>query len=151
MNESSDFHDLIAALDARGVEFVIVGAFALAFHARPRATGDIDVWVRPTPENAKRLLSALSDFGFGSLGLTEADILSGKVIQLGYPPVRVDLLTDLDGVSAEEVWAERVAGKFGDKPAHYMSKRCLIKNKKATGRPQDLADLNALGAEERPG
>ena len=145
MSEPSDFRDFIAALDARGVEFVIVGAFSLAYHGRPRATGDIDVWVRPTPENAKRLLSALTDFGFGSLGLTESDILSGKVIQLGYPPVRIDLMTDLDGVTAEEVWAERVAGKFGDKPANYMSKRCLILNKKATGRPQDLADIDALG------
>lgn len=145
MSESSDFRDFIAALGARKVEFVIVGAFSLAYHGRPRATGDIDVWVRPSPENAKRLLSALSDFGFGSLGLTESDILSGKVIQLGYPPVRIDLMTDLDGVTAEEVWAERAAGKFGDLPADYMSKRCLILNKKATGRPQDLADLDALG------
>jgi hypothetical protein len=144
VNESSDFRDLIAALNTRAVEFVIIGAFALAFHGRPRATGDLDVWIRPTPENAKRLLYALKDFGFGSVGLSEADVLSGKVIQLGYPPVRIDLLTDLDGVSAAQVWSGRVAGHYGDQPAHYMSKPCLIMNKKATGRPQDLADLAAL-------
>lgn len=144
MKEPTDFRDLVAALNVRGVEFVIVGAFALAYHAKPRATGDIDIWVRPTPENAIKLLSALADFGFASVGLTQSDILSGKVIQLGYPPVRIDLLTDLDGVGGDEIWNERVQGRFADQPAHYMSKRCLILNKKAVGRPQDLADLDAL-------
>lgn len=144
MKEPADFRDVVASLNGCDVEFVIVGAFALAYHAKPRATGDIDIWVRPSPENATKLLSALADFGFSSVGLTQSDILSGKVIQLGYPPVRIDLLTDLDGVSADEVWSERVLGKFADQPAHYMSKRCLILNKKAVGRPQDLADLDAL-------
>lgn len=144
MNEPSDFRDLIAALNVRRVEFVVIGAFALAYHGRPRATGDMDVWIRPTAENARRTLDALKDFGFGSVGLTERDILSGKVIQLGYPPVRIDLLTDIDGVGPDEIWNERVAGSFGDQPAHYISKRCLILNKKATGRAQDLADLEAL-------
>lgn len=96
MTEQPDFRDLVAALNAHGVEFVIVGAFALAYHACPRATGDID------------------------------------------------LMTSLDGVTAEQVWAERVAAPFADQPAHYMSKRCLILNKKATGRRQDLADLETL-------
>lgn len=145
MNSPSDFRDLIAALNARKVEFVVIGAFALAYHGRPRATGDMDVWIRPSPDNARRLLGALEDFGFGSIGVTEADVLSGKVIQLGYPPVRIDLLTDLDGVTPEEIWKERVSGRFGDQSAHYMSKRCLVQNKKAVGRPQDLADIEALG------
>lgn len=146
MNERSDFRDLVAAFNARQVEFVIVGAFALAHHARPRATGDLDLWIRPTPENAERVLAALNDFGFGSLPLTAADILSGKVVQLGYPPVRVDLLTDLDGLTADEVWKGRIGSRFGDQPASYLSRECLIRNKKAVGRPQDLADLDALGA-----
>lgn len=145
MSERSDFRDLLAALNARRVEFVVIGAFALAYHGRPRATGDLDVWIRPNAENAARLIEALSDFGFASVGLKVADVLSGKVIQLGYPPVRVDLLTDIDGVGTDEIWKERVAGKFSDQDASYLSKRCLIANKKAVGRPQDLADIAALG------
>jgi hypothetical protein len=144
VNEPTDFRDLVAALNARAVEFVIIGAFALAYHGRPRATGDLDVWIRPTSENAKRLLQALADFGFASIGLTEADVLSGKVVQLGYPPVRVDLLTDLDGLTPESTWSQRVAGRFADQPANYLSKESLIANKRATGRPQDLADIDAL-------
>jgi hypothetical protein len=133
------------ALNARGVDYVIVGAFALAHHGRPRATGDLDIWVRPTSENARRLLVALGDFGFSSVKLTERDVLSGQVIQLGYPPVRVDLLSVLDGLSSDEVWAGKAAGKFGDIPTSYLSREALIKNKRATGRPQDLADIAALG------
>lgn len=146
MNEHSDFRDLIAAFNARKVEFVIVGAFAVAHHGRPRATGDLDLWVRPTRENAERVLAALQDFGFGSLSLTVEDILSGKVVQLGYAPVRVDLLTDLDGVSPDEIWGGRMESRFADQPAAYLSKSCLVKNKKAVGRPQDLADIDSLGA-----
>ena len=147
MNEPNDFRDLVAAMNARAVEFVIIGAFALAYHGRPRATGDLDLWIRPTSENANRLLHALSDFGFASIGLTAADILSGKVVQLGYPPVRVDLLTDLDGLTGDQIWSQRVAGRFGDQPAPYLSKEALILNKRATGRPQDLADIHALNAD----
>lgn len=145
MNVQPDFRDILKALNSRGVEHVIVGAFALAHHGRPRATGDLDVWVRPTPANAARLLAALADFGFASVGLTEKDILSGQVIQLGYPPVRIDLLTALDGVTTDAIWDGREAGSFGDVPTHYLSRACLLANKRAVGRPQDLADLDALG------
>lgn len=145
MSAQPDFRDLLSALNARGVEFVIVGAFALAHHGRPRATGDLDVWIKPTSENARKLLAALADFGFASVKLSESDILSGQVIQLGYPPVRIDLLTSLDGVSPEEIWGQREAGVFGDVPANYLSRACLVRNKRATGRRQDLADLESLG------
>lgn len=145
MSVQPDFRDLLAALNSRKVEFVIVGAFALAHHGRPRATGDLDVWIRPTAENARNLLVALADFGFASVGLTEKDILSGQVIQLGFPPVRIDLLTVLDGVTAAEVWNDKVPGAFGEIPASYLSRQCLVRNKRATGRPQDLADLESLG------
>jgi hypothetical protein len=144
VNQPTDFRDLIKALNARSVEFVIIGAFALAYHGRPRATGDLDVWIRPTSENAKRLLQALADFGIASIGLTESDVLSGKVVQLGDPPVRVDLLTDLDGLTPEQTWSQRVQGHFADQPAPYLSKETLILNKRATGRPQDIADIDAL-------
>lgn len=144
MSVPPDFPELLKLLHVHKVEHVVVGAFALAHHGRPRATGDINIWVRPTKENAARLLKALGDFGFASRKLTEDDILSGQVIQLGYPPVRVDILTSLDGVGVETIWAERVAGTFGDVPTFYLSRACLIANKRAVGRPQDLADIDAL-------
>jgi hypothetical protein len=145
LNVQPDFRDLLSALNAHGVEYVIVGAFALAHHGRPRATGDLDVWVRPKADNAAKLLKALAGFGFSSVGLTEKDVLSGQVIQLGYPPVRIDLLTILDGVSADDIWRTKLPGAFGDVPAFFMSRRCLVENKRATGRPQDIADLESLG------
>ena len=87
-----DFGDFVAALNGNGVEYVIVGSFALAFHGSPRATGDIDFWIRPTTSNAKALIKALEDFGFGGLDITGEDIVSGKIIQLGVPPVRIDII-----------------------------------------------------------
>lgn len=145
MSIHPDFSDFIAALDGQGVEFVIVGAFDLAFLGCPRYSGDLDVWIRPTTENAEAALRALRDFGLGSLALTAGDLLSGKIIQLGYPPVRIDLLSALDGVGAEEVWAGRQKGLFGGREVHFMGRTEFVKNKRAVGRPKDLADLKALG------
>jgi hypothetical protein len=141
----SDFADFISALNRCHVEYVIVGAYALAFLGVPRYTGDIDIWVRPTDKNAKALLGAIEKFGFESLSLTKEDILSGKIIQLGYPPMRIDLLTVLDGVTAAEIWAGRQKGPFGDQTVFYLGKKTLVKNKNATGRPKDVADLASLG------
>lgn len=145
MNIHPDFSDFIAALEHRRVEFVIVGAFDLAFLGHPRFTGDLDVWIRPSKANASALLAALEDFGFKELALTEKDILSGQIVQLGYPPVRIDLLSSLDGLTAEEVWASRQAGPFGPHAVHYLGKDAFVKNKRAVGRHKDLADLEALG------
>jgi hypothetical protein len=145
MNVQPDFRNLLKIFNARGVEHVIVGAFALAHHGHPRATGDLDVWVRPTKKNAAQLLMALADFGFASAALTEKDVLSGQVIQLGYPPVRVDILTALDGVAVKDIWNDREAGTFGEVPTNYLSRGCLVANKRAVARPQDLADLDSLG------
>ena len=118
----------------------------MAFHAKPRFTKDIDIFVEPSPENAERLLAALDDFGFGGLGLTEEDFASPeKIVQLGIAPNRVDLVTAIDGVSFDEAWAGRVAARFGDQDVFYLGKAELIKNKKASGRPQDLLDLEWLG------
>ena len=144
MNVHPDFLDFIRCLNRNQVEFVLVGAFAVAFHGRPRATGDMDVWIRPTPENATRTIKTLSDFGFASLSLREADILSGQIIQLGRVPLRIDLLTDLSGLSADEVWTSREKGPFEDEPAFYLGRASLIKNKRATGRHKDLADVESL-------
>lgn len=139
-----DFRDLLESFHRRGVEFVVAGAFALAHHGRPRATGDLDLWVRPTPENAARVLAALRDFGFESPSLSEADFLSGQVVQLGRPPVRIDLLSDLDGVTGERIWAERETVAVDGLVLSFLSRSCLIANKRAVGRKQDLADIDAL-------
>jgi hypothetical protein len=140
-----DFSEFLGALIRRHVEFVIVGAFDLAFLGSPRYTGDLDVWIRPIPSNAQAVIRALEDFGLKSLTVTEQDILSGKIIQLGYPPVRIDLLTLLDGVTTEEIWDSRQAGQLGGHTVFYMGKNVFVKNKRAAGRPKDIADLAALG------
>ena len=142
MNVNSDFSDFIGVLNGRRVEYVIVGAFALAHLGFPRATGDIDIWIKPTAANARALLQAIEDFGFKSLALTQDDILSGKIIQMGYPPVRIDLLTELDGVTEKEVWSSRQEGRFGDHAVFYLGKDVFIKNKRAAGRKKDLVDLD---------
>lgn len=117
----------------------------LAFHGHPRYTGDIDIWVKPTASNAQALLRAIADFGLKSLSLSENDILSGNIIQLGYPPVRIDLLTTLNGLIVDEIWSSRVQGTFGKHAVNYLGKAAFIKNKRSIGRHKDLADLEAIG------
>ena len=125
---------------------IVVGAYALAYHGAPRFTGDLDLYVKPCEENARRIVSALTDFGFGSLGLGIEDFTTpGKVVQLGVPPVRVDLITSITGVSWEEAVAGHAAGTYGDLPVPYLGKAELMRNKRALGRKKDLADLEALG------
>lgn len=143
-----DFKELLALFNAHRVEYIIVGAYALACHGAPRFTGDLDVYVRPTVDNAHQILAALDAFGFGSLGLTVADILKpDMVIQLGVPPVRIDLLTSLSGLTWEEAWAGKVAGVYGNVPVWYLGRNEYIRNKRACGRKKDLADLEALGVD----
>jgi hypothetical protein len=135
-------------LTARNVRFVVVGGHALAYHGRPRYTRDLDVFVEPTPENAARLLLALEDFGFGGLDLTIADFdKPGKVVQLGVAPNRIDLLTMIDGVSFDQAWDGRVVGRFGSESVPFLGRRELLANKRAVGRLQDLADIEALGSD----
>jgi hypothetical protein len=149
MEHQSDFKELLELFNAQDVEYLIVGAYALAFHGAPRMTGDLDILVRPTQKNALKVLAALSQFGFGAVGLTEEDFLDPeRVVQLGVPPVRVDLLTSLTGVTWEEAEREKAAGEYGAIPVCYLGRQQLIKNKRATGRLRDLADLEALGETE---
>jgi hypothetical protein len=145
MKAQGDFKDFISLMNAGGVDYVIVGSFALSFHGYPRATGDMDVWIRRSPENASRRLKVLDEFGFGNLGITGDDLLEDKVIQLGQPPVRIDLMTELDGLTSEEIWAGKVGGKFGDVPVFYLGRDAFVRNKRSLGRHKDLADLEALG------
>jgi len=140
-----DFEEFVDSLNAHDVDFVVVGAFALAFHGHPRATGGLAAWIRPDHGNAGKSVTATETFGFESLGLHEDDLLSGKVIQLGHPPVRIDLLTNLDGLDTEEIWAGKVPGKFGKHDIFYIGRDEFIRNKRAVGRHQDLADLELLG------
>ena len=148
MKVQPDFKELLALLNVLNVEYVIVGGYALAFHGVPRYTGDLDILVNPVPVNARRILAALEEFGFGSLGLNAEDfILPGRVVQLGVPPVRVDFITSLTGVPWSEAFAGRVAGRYGDVPVYFIGRDQFIANKRATGRKRDWADLEALGEE----
>jgi hypothetical protein len=140
-----DFDDFVSALNINKVKYVIVGSFALAFHGYPKATGDIDFWIRPTLKNANRLLNTLRDFGFGELDISEGDIMSDKIIQLGFPPVRIDLIPKLQGLTRDEIWESRIEGKFGKHQVFYIGRSAFIKNKRSLGRHKDLADLELLG------
>ncbi len=145
MEAHPDFRDLLALLNEHGVEYLIVGGYALAFHGAPRFTGDIDLFVRPTSENARRIIKALAAFGFESADLAVEDFQTpDKVVQLGLPPVRVDLITSITGVSWEEARASREPGKYGDVPVYYIGRVKYIANKRAVGRKKDLADIEAL-------
>jgi hypothetical protein len=132
--------------NAHHVEYLIVGGYALAFHGAPRFTGDLDIFVKPDAVNAQRILTALEAFGFASVGLTPSDFeRPDQVIQLGVPPVRIDLITSITGVSWDEAWAGRVAGRYGDMPVSFIGREQFIANKRATGRTKDMADLAVLG------
>jgi hypothetical protein len=147
MNE--DFRELLAALIESETRFLVVGAFALAAHGAPRATGDLDVWVEPTPENARRVLRALQAFGapLQALGITPADFeAEGQVVQLGLPPRRIDLLTAITGVGFEEAWEHAVVVRVDALDLPVIGREQLIRNKRALGRARDLADIEALEA-----
>jgi hypothetical protein len=140
-----DFRDLLAEFNVQGVDFLIVGAHALAAHGHIRATQDFDVWVRPEAENAKRVYRALQAFGAPLQDLTEADLaIPGIIFQIGVDPIRIDVITAIDGVDFTEAWANRMITKFDDQPASVLSREDLIRNKRAAGRTQDLADLERL-------
>jgi hypothetical protein len=145
MEIQKDYKELLESFNARKVEYIIVGGYALAFHGAPRFTGDIDLLVKPDAENARRILAALNDFGFGALNLNESDFTrQGNVVQLGVPPVRIDIVTSLTGVDWDKAQAGKVAGDYGGVSVHFLGKKEFILNKKATGRKKDLADIEAL-------
>ncbi len=142
---NEDYSDMLSALNDAGVEYLVVGAWALAAYGNPRATGDIDFWVRPSQENATRVWTALKEFGAPRKDVTEADFATEDVIfQIGVPPRRIDLITSISGVSFEEAWADKVASSLGELPIWVLSRRLLLTNKKASGRPKDLADADWL-------
>jgi len=145
MEVYQDFKELLELLNAHKVEYVVVGAHALAFYGAPRFTGDLDILVKPQADNARKIVKCLAEFGFGSLKLGEEDFTQdGNVIQLGHPPVRIDIVTSLTGVSWEQIEEGKEAGVLGPIEVFYIGKKELIQNKQALGRKKDLADLEAL-------
>jgi hypothetical protein len=149
---NEDFRDLLVLFSEAGAEFLIVGAYALAFHGAPRASGDIDIFVRATKENAARVLEALTRFGapLAAHGVTISELARpGTVYQIGLPPRRIDVLTEISGVSFDEAWASRVSAEVDGHTVHLIGRDAFLKNKTASGRPKDLADAARL-AKRRP-
>jgi hypothetical protein len=142
---SKDLSEFIELLNANGVEFLVVGGFAVAWHGHPRFTADIDFLIRPDPVNAERVVKTLREFGFGGLQILPAELCQpDQIIQLGVKPNRIDLITSVAGLSFGEAWDSRVAGTIDSVRVLFIGCDALIRNKEAAARPQDLADAHAL-------
>ena len=142
---SKDFKEFIELLNAHSVRYLVVGGYAVAFHGYPRYTKDLDVWIELSPENADNVIKALEEFGFGSLGIKTDDFLEDdQIIQLGYPPNRIDILTTLKKIKFEDCYNERIEIEIQGVKINFIDLENLKRNKRATGRPQDLADAENL-------
>ena len=142
---TKDFEELLACFLRHGVRFVVVGAHAVAHHAKPRYTKDLDLFVDSASGNPERIVAALDEFGFGGIGIAEADFSEpGRILQLGVPPNRIDIMNAIDGVTFEEAWQSRVEGRYGAQAVPFIGRDVLVKNKRASRRPQDLADVETL-------
>jgi hypothetical protein len=145
MVRTQDFKEFIESLNSNDVSYLVVGGYAVAYHGYPRYTKDLDIWIERSSTNAQKMVAALDQFGFTSLGLQPADFLEpGQIIQLGYPPNRIDILTSLPGISFEESYPSRVVVLMQGIEVNFIDLDNLKRNKKASGRPQDLADLDNL-------
>ena len=143
-----DFIDMLSALCAAGAEFLVVDAHALAAHGAPRATGDLDIWIRATPENAERVLNALDVFGAPRFDLSIADLTSPDVVfQIGLPPARIDVLTSVTGLEFDAAWPNRMTITVGTLQVPILGRADFVANKRASGRPKDLSDLTLLPPE----
>ena len=144
-SQSRDFVDLIRVLNEHRVEYLIVGAHALAAHGHVRATKDLDVWIRPSEENAAKVYAAIAAYGAPLDQVTASDFAAqGTIFQIGVEPVRIDIINRVDGLEFDDGWRDRLATKFGGEPTAVLSRRALVINKRASGRTQDLADLERL-------
>ena len=145
MKTEKDYEELLRLFNKNKVKYCIVGAYAVGFHTVPRYTKDIDILVEPEKENAMRIIKSLKKFGFKNIGLKTEDFYSkGKIIQLGYEPVRIDILTSLKGCTFNEVWKGRVCGAYGKEKVFFIGPKELIKSKKSTKRPVDKIDIAKL-------
>lgn len=145
MDLNEDFKEFIALLNANGVKYLVVGGYAVAFHGYPRYTKDLDFWIWADPDNAERLIKTLHDFGFTELKLQPSDFLNTRnVIQLGYPPNRIDLITEVSGLDFENAYQNRKEAVFEGIQINFISIEDLVKNKNETGRLTDLADVERL-------
>jgi predicted nucleotidyltransferase len=142
---SQDFREFIELLIKNNAEYLIVGGYAVGVHGHPRYTGDLDIWLNPSPKNAELILQSVIEFGFSSYGLTQADFTKpGNVIQLGYPPLRIDLLTEIDGVTFDECFKNRKEVIIEDLKVNVIGYKDLLKNKRESGRPRDIDDIDNL-------
>ena len=142
---SQDFREFIELLIKHKAEYLIVGGYAVGVHGHPRYTGDLDIWLNPSPQNADLILQCVNEFGFSSYGLTQSDFIKqGNVIQLGYPPMRIDLLTEIDGVTFEECYENRKVVVIDDLHVNFIGYEDLLKNKRESGRPRDIDDIDNL-------
>ena len=149
---NQDFRDLLGALLDAEAKFMVVGAHAMAVHGVPRATGDLDIWILPDPENVERVWQALLNFGAPVEGLdvSRSDLeIPGTVVQIGLPPRRIDILTSVTGLDFEDSWSNRTVHRVGQQDVPFLGREDLVRNKRAVGRPKDLADLDIL--ERKPG
>lgn len=152
MRLDPDFRDFVELFTANEVRFLVVGGYAVAAHGLPRFTGDLDAWVWVNSENASRIVRSLEAFGFSGLGLTESDFNQpDRVVQLGYPPYRIDILTSIDGVEFDDAWTRRVVLDLDGIDVPFIGRDDLLANKRAAGRPQDVADVERLTREGSDG
>lgn len=146
-----DWREFLSLLVSHRVRFVVVGAHALAAHGQPRFTGDLDVLVEPSLTNARRILKVLHAFGFGALQVSERDLGRPEtVVRLGHPPVGIDILTSISGVSFTSAWKNRVHTRLGGVRVAVLSAKDFVRNKRAAGRPRDLLDVALLQRSTRP-
>lgn len=145
MTLEPDFEDFIRLLNQHEVTYLVVGGYAMAFHGRPRYTGDMDIWINISEDNASKMVVVLKEFGFGSLKFSESDFLKENIInQIGYPPLRIDILTSVDGIGFEEAYRYKQKIQIDELEVPFIGLNQLIQNKEASGRKKDLADIDSL-------
>lgn len=146
MTLDKDFEDFVFLLNTYKVDYMVVGGYALAFHGKPRHTGDLDIWIDVSEDNARKMVLVLNDFGMASLGMEEQDFLTkGSITQIGYPPLRIDILNEIDGITFDEAYPNKLLIDVEGLPVNYIGLDDLIKNKQISGRKKDISDIQQLG------
>jgi len=145
MKVSKDFEEFFELLNKNDVQYLVVGGYAYAIHVEPRFTKDLDIFIKRDKDNIGKILHTLHEFGFGSLDISENDFLEpDRIIQLGNPPLRIDILTSISGVEFDEAWSSKIRGRYGSQTVYFIGKNEFRKNKKMSGRKSDLEDLDKL-------